>query len=95
MVQVLLSVSAAGDYAGCVPLPTAGFATRRSNRAKHKEQLMVKWIAIVGLAATLAACSHAPAQSQAGAETTPWNGGIWNSVLGYHGPDNARVVSPR
>lgn len=56
---------------------------------------MAKWIAIVGLAATLAACSHAPAQSQAQAEATPWNGGIWNSVLGYHGPDNAREVSPR
>ena len=56
---------------------------------------MAKWIAILGLAATLAACSHAPAQSQAQVEATPWNGGIWNSVLGYHGPDNARVVSPR
>ncbi len=49
---------------------------------------MAKWIAIVGLVATLAACSHGPAQPEAAA----WNGGIWNSVLGYHGPDNARVM---
>lgn len=51
---------------------------------------MGKWIAIVGLAATLAACSHAPAQPQAAAPV--WNAGVWNSVLGYHGPDNARVM---
>ena len=52
---------------------------------------MMKWMAILGAAAVLAACSHGPAQRQASAE--PWNGGTWNSVLGYHGPDNAMVIS--
>lgn len=51
---------------------------------------MTKWIALLGLAALLSACSHAP-RLQANPE--PWNGGIWNSVLGYHGPASAMVVN--
>jgi hypothetical protein len=53
---------------------------------------MRKWIAMLGLAAMLAACSHGPVQPQAG-QGQDWNGGTWNSVLGYHGPANARVVN--
>lgn len=51
---------------------------------------MSKWIALLGLAAALAACSHQPAHH---ASAQPWNGGTWNSVLGYHGPANAAVVN--
>ena len=57
----------------------------------EKQDIMTKWLAILGAVAVLAACSHVPAQGQASAG--PWNGGTWNSVLGYHGPDNAMVVS--
>jgi hypothetical protein len=46
-----------------------------------------KWIALVGLIALLGACAH-----PAGQAPEPWNGGIWNSVLGYHGPASAMVV---
>jgi hypothetical protein len=56
-----------------------------------------KWIAVLGMAAMLGACSHAPVTQQTAqvAEAQhPWNGGVWNSVLGYHGPDNLMVVSP-
>jgi hypothetical protein len=53
--------------------------------------MFAKWIALMGLAALLSACAHAPAQSQASAE--PWNGGIWNSVLGYHGPANVMTLA--
>jgi hypothetical protein len=51
---------------------------------------MTRWITLLGLAAVLAGCGNLPpAQSTAQAE---WDGGIWNSVLGYHGPANATVV---
>ena len=52
--------------------------------------MWTKWIALLGFAAVLGGCSHAPAQQAAG---EPWNGGTWNSVLGYHGPSNAMVVN--
>lgn len=48
-----------------------------------------KWIALSGVVALLAACAH-PAGPQQAKE--PWNGGTWNSVLGYHGPANAMVA---
>lgn len=48
-----------------------------------------KWIAVLDLAALLGACSSAPVHT-AGAKE-PWNGGVWNSVLGYHGPHNVMV----
>ncbi len=41
------------------------------------------WIAVLALAAVLSACAEAPGQ-----EREPWNGGVWNSVLGYVGPYN-------
>jgi hypothetical protein len=44
--------------------------------------MLTQWIALLGLAA-LAACSAPPTRSTA---NEPWNGGIWNSVLGYVGP---------
>ncbi len=42
-----------------------------------------RWIALAGLAALLAGCAQAPEQGR-----EPWNGGVWNSVLGYVGPYN-------
>lgn len=51
--------------------------------------MMKKWIAIAGVAALLAACGTAPSHE---AQPQPWNGGIWNSVLGYHGPTNVTAA---
>lgn len=47
--------------------------------------MLKKCIALAGLAALLAACSTAPTPV---GQSQPWNGGTWNSVLGYHGPTN-------
>jgi hypothetical protein len=52
--------------------------------------MLMKWIALVGAALMLSACAHAPGSAQAGRQ--PWNGGTWNSVLGYVGPANAVIV---
>lgn len=46
----------------------------------------------LGLAAALAGCAG-PATTEVAATATPWNGGTWNSVLGYHGPTNARDMA--
>jgi hypothetical protein len=51
--------------------------------------MFAKWIVLLGLAAALSACANAPGTRSASAE--PWNGGVWNSVLGYHGPNNVIV----
>lgn len=51
--------------------------------------MLTKWLALLGLIAALAACAHAPDEQDAHAQ--PWNGGVWNSVLGYHGPANAMI----
>lgn len=47
------------------------------------KRLSIAWIAL----ALVAGC----ATLQDGSPHV-WNGGIWNSMLGYHGPDNAVVV---
>jgi hypothetical protein len=56
---------------------------------------MIRWIALLSLAGTLAACAHAPAPApqlaQASWDEVAWNGGIWNSVLGYVGPASSMV----
>jgi hypothetical protein len=52
--------------------------------------MLTKLMAAIGLAAMLAACSHVPPTTRT-ASLEPWNGGIWNSVLGYHGPANSTV----
>lgn len=52
--------------------------------------MLKKWITLLGAAALLSACAQAPAGRQAAAQ--PWNGGTWNSVLGYVGPANAMVA---
>ena len=44
------------------------------------------WIA--ALAALLAALSGCATHEDGGR----WNGGTWNSVLGYHGPANSTVA---
>jgi hypothetical protein len=41
------------------------------------------WIAVLAMAALLAGCAQ-----PVGHEAEPWNGGTWNSVLGYVGPYN-------
>ena len=48
---------------------------------------MNRILAILGLLAVLAVL--AGCASQPSASGTPWNGGTWNSVLGYHGPSNS------
>ncbi len=52
--------------------------------------MMTRWIAILIASASLAACASSP-PSQGAANEQVWNGGIWNSVLGYHGPANGTV----
>jgi len=49
-----------------------------------------KWIALAALAALLSACAAPPTEV---GSTQPWNGGIWNSVLGYIGPNNVMVTN--
>jgi uncharacterized lipoprotein YajG len=53
-----------------------------------------QWIVLLGLAAMLAGCAAPPTRTaaQEPAAQQPWNGGIWNSVLGYVGPANQMVV---
>jgi hypothetical protein len=50
----------------------------------------MRWIALLAAAAVVSACAHAPGGAQA--STQPWNGGTWNSVLGYVGPASAMVT---
>ena len=38
----------------------------------------------VCIAVVLTACSNAPQRAPA-----QWNDGVWNSVMGYHGPANS------
>lgn len=52
--------------------------------------MRTKWIALLGLAALLSACALPPTHVT---ENEPWNGGIWNSVLGYVGPNNVMVTN--
>ncbi len=52
--------------------------------------MITRYIALLGLAAALAGCAYTPATHSA--DQGPWNDGIWNSVLGYHGPASAMVV---
>lgn len=51
--------------------------------------MIKRWIALLGVAALLSACSAPPVHVT---HNEPWNGGVWNSVLGYHGPSNAMVA---
>jgi len=55
------------------------------DRIRRGAEMMKKWMAVLGIAAALAACAHPPTGASV---HEPWNGGIWNSVLGYHGPYN-------
>ena len=55
---------------------------------------MRKWIAIASACAALAAvagCGATP-PVHAGMDGGRWDGGVWNSVLGYHGPSNATIA---
>ena len=53
--------------------------------------MLIRWIALLAAALALGGCASAPVQ-QATVADSQWNGGIWNSVLGYHGPSNAVIV---
>lgn len=43
-----------------------------------------RFLAALALAAALAGCASQPSASD-----TAWNGGTWNSMLGFHGPTNS------
>lgn len=49
---------------------------------------MKRLFALAALAALLAGCAGVP-PTTATASLQRWDGGVWNSVLGYHGPANA------
>ena len=53
--------------------------------------MLIRWIALVAVALALAGCAGSP-QLQHTAADSAWNGGIWNSVLGYVGPASSMVV---
>jgi hypothetical protein len=52
--------------------------------------MTTRWIALLALAALLGGCGAAPVASTE--DGGRWNGGTWNSVLGYHGPANAMIA---
>lgn len=52
--------------------------------------MKTKWMAVMVLAAVLAGCAATDVPKRTVGER--WNGGVWNSVLGYHGPDNAMAA---
>lgn len=54
-----------------------------------------KWMALLATVAMLGACATGPATSSAPKkdEHARWNGGVWNSVLGYHGPANEMAIA--
>jgi hypothetical protein len=49
-----------------------------------------RWIALLAVALALGGCAAAPPVHHTA--DSQWNGGVWNSVLGYHGPANSVVV---
>jgi hypothetical protein len=53
--------------------------------------MSTRWIALLAVAFALGGCASAPPAHVASADAH-WNDGIWNSVLGYHGPANAVVT---
>lgn len=52
--------------------------------------MSIRCLTVLAVVAALAGCGSAPVLHMQAGE--PWNGGIWNSVLGYHGPANATVM---
>lgn len=50
---------------------------------------MTRWITLLGVVAALAGCGNLPPAHST--DHARWDGGIWNSVLGYHGPANATI----
>ena len=53
--------------------------------------ILTRWIALLAVAFALGGCAGTPQLQQTTADAQ-WNGGIWNSVLGYVGPANAVVA---
>ena len=53
--------------------------------------MLTRWIALLAVAFALGGCASAPTARVAAADSH-WNGGTWNSVLGYVGPANAVVA---
>lgn len=52
----------------------------------------ILYAAVVVLAA-LAGCASPPVVMQS--PDARWDGGVWNSVLGYHGPTNVLVAGAK
>jgi hypothetical protein len=65
-------------------------AALQSVLTARRAHMRCKWIVIAAAAALLAACATPPGQV---AQKQPWNGGVWNSVLGYVGPANVMVTN--
>jgi hypothetical protein len=57
--------------------------------AQEESHMTARWIVLLATAALLSACASAPERP---AQREAWNGGIWNSVLGYVGPANVIVA---
>jgi hypothetical protein len=76
---------------GCLQAPTAARHRSRCNGRLNEENAMTTRIVLA--AALLAALAGCATQRN---EAYAWNGGTWNSTLGYHGPTNTMApVGPR
>ena len=87
LVQVFPGVFPHGERSGTYSRPLR----RPLQWGEYREEnpMIVRWITLLGAAALLAACSAPPTFATNHQE---WDGGVWNSVLGYVGPDNVRVT---
>jgi hypothetical protein len=57
-----------------------------------QHRMRFRLIALLASAALLGACANPGSGSGSGPRQAAWNGGIWNSVLGYHGTANATAM---
>lgn len=65
-------------------------AALQSGLTARRAHMRCKWIVVAAAAALLTACAAPPERT---AQREPWNGGVWNSVLGYVGPANVMVTN--
>ena len=54
--------------------------------------MKIRWIALLAVALALGGCAGTPPVQQTAAADSHWNDGIWNSMLGYHGPANGVIA---
>jgi hypothetical protein len=64
-------------------LRAAGAAAHKV-RATTRKFMKTRLFALACIAALLSGCAGAPMRG-----TSQWNDGLWNSVMGYHGPANS------